>query len=357
MTQEILAEKKGGVGHIVLNRPQALNALNYEMITAMHAALDDFESDDAVKMVLVTSASDKAFCAGGDVKSIAIAAKEHRDVGGDPSAFQEFFRAEYELNTKIHTYEKPYVSVISGICMGGGMGISMHGSHRILTENASFAMPEVKIGFFPDVGGGALLSRMDGGFGLYLGLTGAHINAADMMYLKLGTHYMDVKGVDHLIEKLVTLDWSRSETLSVLNSTLANYSEDTVPMSDLAPLKDDIKQSFDPDSLDKILERLNSHEQDWAVKASKALQKACPLSVQIAYAHYLASKGREFEEIIIDEYRLSQFFMHEGEFYEGVRALLIDKDNAPQWTTSYGEDPQEIYTHALESFDGDDLDV
>jgi enoyl-CoA hydratase len=357
MTDNILFEKRGGVGHIILNRPEALNALNLDMIEAMHDVLDDCAADDDVYIVLVTSASEKAFCAGGDVKSIALASKAHQDEGGDSDAFEYFFRREYELNTKIHNFEKPYVSIISGICMGGGMGISMHGSHRILTENASFAMPEVKIGFFPDVGGGDILSRMDGGFGLYMGMTGARIKADDMMYLKLGTHFIDINGVDHLVDHLSSLKWARADVTSVLNSNLSNYCEANMEKSGFYSIKEDIKLTFDPDGVESILSRLKDHDADWAKDAYKAISTACPLSIQIAYDHTLNSKGKAFEEIMINEYRLSQYFMHQPEFFEGVRALLIDKDQSPKWSTSFDAMPEDVYQSALSSFEGSDLEI
>jgi len=346
MTEHIQSEIKGGVGHITLNRPEALNALTLDMIEALDACITDYAEDGNVKMVLVTSASEKAFCAGGDVKAVAVASKAHNDGASvGETLFSTLFRKEYELNTKIHNFEKPYVSIIGGLCMGGGVGISAHGSHRILTKNASFAMPEVKIGFFPDVGVAHLLSNMKTGMGEYLGLTGARINADDMMYLGLGTHMIDEEGVSHLIENLTSLDWSRADTNSLLNSTLVNYCENYAGASDLEARASNVVAQFSKGALSDILPVLDN------------LEALCPLSLKITFDHIKNAKGKALEEVIVKDYRLSQFFMRHPDFYEGVRALLIDKDNAPKWTSSFDAIGDDIYTQAINAFEGEDLDV
>ena len=327
------------------------------MIEALSKHLDVFERDPNVHVILLTSASEKAFCAGGDVKSIAIAAHEHQTAGGDPQVFQDFFRHEYMLNTRIFNCEKPFVSLIDGICMGGGVGLSMHGSHRVITERASFAMPEVKIGFFPDVGGGYLLSRLKQGMGAYLAMTGLRIGAADMMYLGLGTHFMDSGAIDHLVQNLITMDWGRSDVHSVLNATLSNYCEDQIPESSLSQHKGEINHVFQNEDFDHILSSLSEGKSDWSQDTLGMVNQACPLSARIAFDHIQACGGRDFEDVMIDEYRLSQFFMMQSDFYEGVRAVLIDKDHSAKWESRFETLDSKTYQDALSHFDGQDLAV
>ena len=355
MTDHIVFEKKGGIGHILLNRPEALNALTGEMIDAMDAALDECAADEDVKLVLVTSASEKAFCAGGDIKAMAEEAKAVHDGKAETGSYVDFFRREYALNTKIKRFEKPYVSIIDGLCMGGGVGISMHGSYRLVTENARFAMPEVKIGFFPDVGGGFLLSNMSGAMGTYLALTARTIKGADMMALGLGTHFMERPCIPHLIDNLLSLDWSRSDVSSVLQATLSNYCEDQVPSSDLMSEKGKIDDVFKGAPLDEALSTLRDAGDDWHSDTLKTIEGMCPLSVRVAFDHVQNSVGLEFEEVMIAEYRISQYMILQPDFYEGVRALLIDKDNNPQWSSDLTALPNDLYQKIQDEFSGEDL--
>lgn len=351
-TEHIKSKVERGVGEITLNRPEALNALTLEMIVEMDKCLEAFAEDKSVRIVLVTSNSDKAFCAGGDIKAVAKAAKELQEGTGDGELCNKLFRAEYQLNARIQHLQKPYISFIDGICMGGGMGISVHGSHRIVTERARFAMPEVNIGFFPDVGSGFALNRLPGEIGTWLAMTGSSISGGDMLKCKLATHFIDVDGIEPLLDNLRTADWQRADGTSIINAILANYCEENIDVhSDLEPMFSDIDRVFKGDTVDEIFRNLEAEGGDWAQDTLKQLRQACPISVVIALAHIRASQDKDFDDVMAAEYKLSRFFMEHPDFYEGVRAALIDKDHAPQWSSAYKDLESFAYQYILDSYE------
>jgi len=319
---DIQFEVRGRAGFVTLNRPQALNALTLPMIEAMDARLAAWATDPAVDAVVARGAGDRAFCAGGDVRAIWQAGKD-----GD-ALTRDFFRAEYRLNRRIKVFAKPYVALIDGITMGGGVGVSVHGSHRVATERTLFAMPETRIGLFPDVGASHFLPRLEGKLGLYLGLTGARLRAADALYTGIATHYVDGA-------RLPELEAALAEVLAGgagadVDAALAGFTSDPGP-APLAEHRAAIDRCFASVTVEGIIAALEDEGGDWAETALKALRAASPTSLKITVEELRRGARLEFDGSMSMEFRLSQACLARHDSYEGIRAAVIDKDNAPQW--------------------------
>ena len=310
-TDEILFERRGAAGLITLNRPKALNALTHGMAVAMHAQLKRWAADDAVGCVVVQGAGERAFCAGGDIRTLYDSGK-----AGTPYAL-EFYRDEYLLNAFIKHYPKPYIALVSGIVMGGGVGVSVHGSHRIADETTLFAMPETGIGLFPDVGGSFFLPRLPGELGMYLGLTGARLKAADALYAGVATHFVPAAQRPALIERL-----ARS------NIAIASASPGPAPLSDLRGKIDTI---FSARSVEAILERLERDGSDWALDTAATIRTKSPTATKLAFRQIREGKTKDFDDCMRMEFRMVNRVIAGYDFYEGVRATIIDKDGAPKW--------------------------
>ena len=318
---EILFDVEGSAGVITLNRPQVLNALTFDMVRQMDRQLAIWAKDPAIRVVMITGAGDKAFCAGGDIKSVAQAIKNG---GRDRAAAADFFRAEYTLNYRIFTYPKPYISLINGIVMGGGKGVSAHGSHRVVTENTVFAMPEATIGFFPDVGGGYFLPRCPGQTGLYLALTSKRIKTFDTLYIGFATHVVPWA-------KMAELRAAIAAAPENLEKTLKHFSTAPAPVSELAPYRAKIDKYFAYDRVEEIFAALERDASSWALETLKTMQHVSPSSLKIALKQIRLGAKMDFAQVMTMEYRLSQACLDRPDFYEGVRAALIDKDRKPHW--------------------------
>ena len=318
---EVLFNVEGSAGVITLNRPQVLNALTFNMVREMDRQLVAWSMDPGIKVVMITGAGDKAFCAGGDIKSVAQAVKNG---GKDRAEAAEFFRAEYTLNHRIFTFPKPYISLINGIVMGGGKGVSAHGSHRIVTENTVFAMPEATIGFFPDVGGGYFLPRCPGQTGTYLALTSKRIKTFDTLYIGFATHFVP-------LAKLAALRAAIAAAPENLEKALKQFSSEPAPESELVPYRAKIDKYFAYDRVEEIFVALERDASPWALETLKALQAVSPSSLKIGLKQIRLGAKMDFAEVMTMEYRLSQACLNRPDFYEGVRAALIDKDRRPRW--------------------------
>lgn len=338
---ELLSEIKGTIGWITLNRPKALNALSLNIIREMSHLLHQWEGNPAVKAIVIQGAGDKAFCAGGDVKAVYEA-----KISGDLQTCDTFFREEYTLNTHIHEYKKPYVALIDGIAMGGGLGISINGSHRIVTEKALLAMPETGIGFFPDVGATTFLIQAPGSIGLYLGLTGYRLSPQDALWAKLATHFMPsakLQDLKHSIEKGTSLE----EALSI-------YGTQPQEKGFLEHHATQIDDHFHKLSLEEIMESLSQDPSPFAQNTLHTLRSKSPTSVAVVFRQ-LREVGPplSFRERMKLEFRLSQHFVQGHDFAEGVRAVLVDKDHLPRWKPATLEEanPQPYFgslgTHEL----------
>jgi enoyl-CoA hydratase len=332
-TDDILIEKRGALGLITLNRPKALNALTEPMVDAMQIALLAWAQDPEVRAVAIRGVGGRAFCAGGDIRLM----HELGTTGRLDEALR-FWASEYRLNAFIHNFPKPYIALIDGIVMGGGVGVSLHGSHRLAGPNYLFAMPEVGIGFFPDVGASYALPRLPGATGAWLAITGDRIRRADALALGLATHSIAAGSEDAIIAAL--------ETGEGIESIAARHGE--APGD--APHLDkrfEIDRHFSRDSIAEVVASLERSDESFAVAALATMRTKSPMSMAIALEQVKRGRSLSFQEAMVMEFRIVSRITRDPDFYEGVRALIIDKDNAPVWqpSTIAALDPARIAAH------------
>ncbi len=313
---EIAFEENGPAGIITLTREAALNALTHTMINGISSALDRWETDPAIRHIAIR-ARGRAFSAGGDLLDLY-------KQGQTGDHHFTFFQDEYRLNACFGIFPKPIIALIDGIVMGGGVGISVHGRYRVMTENAVFSMPEVGIGFFPDVGGSYFLSRLPNRMGLYLGLTGARIRAADARQAGIATHIVCAERLPEL-EAALAAGGDAGELLERFDQP------DTVPDPKLDP--NEIERLFSGSTLLEIIDTLENASGDSEVAASalKAIRRAAPLSVAVAFRQIQEGGARSLAECMQMEYRILYRMLQASDFYEGIRAVIVDKTNDPKW--------------------------
>jgi enoyl-CoA hydratase len=320
---EIIFERRGAAGVVTLNRPKALNAVTHEMVRALRAQLDAWADDPAITRVVVTAAGDHAFSAGGDIRALTDLGK----AGRHDEALQ-FWRDEYPLNAAIKNYRKPYVALIDGVVMGGGVGVSVHGSHRVAGDRFSCAMPEVGIGFFPDVGATWFLPRMPGEVGTYCALTGNRFGIGDALGAGIATHRIPSARFPALLEGL-------SGTVSV-DAVLAAFAE-SVDEGPILQRRAAIDRLFKGDRVEDILAALDQEaafgrvDADWAGRTAHTIRAKSPVSLKLALAQVRRDGLFDFEACMRIEFRIVSRVIHGHDFYEGVRAVIVDKDNRPQW--------------------------
>jgi enoyl-CoA hydratase len=313
---EVLFEQRGATGVITLNRPKALNALTHGMCLKMKAQLDRWEKDASIGSVVIRGAGERAFCAGGDIRALYDSGKAQTSYAFD------FYRDEYILNAAIKHFPKPYLALINGIVMGGGVGVSVHGRHRIVSENVTFAMPETGIGLFPDVGGSYFLPRCPGQVGMYLALTGARLKTADTLYAGIATHFVPAAKWDALLAELANG--------ASPGDVLASLSE-AVPDGYLSENRNAIDRTFAGNSVEEILSALDAEHTDWADDTAKAIRAKSPTSLKITFRQIRNGAGLAFDDCMRMEWRMANRIIAGHDFYEGVRATILDKDGAPQW--------------------------
>ncbi|GAB4223987.1 MAG: enoyl-CoA hydratase/isomerase family protein [Gammaproteobacteria bacterium] len=319
----VLSGTHGQLGQITLCRETAMNALNHEMILEITRQLRAWESDNTIKAVIMRSSQEKAFCAGGDIRQLYQAGKSN-----DPRVL-DFFRDEYNLNYYIHHYPKPYIALINGVVMGGGVGISIHGSQRIAAEKITFAMPETGIGFFPDIGGSYFLARCPGETGYYLGLTGDRINTAEALALGIVTHHIPRAQWDAFIQGLLDHAWQDNPHQEVA-AVACYYHQDCID-NHVEQKHHKINQWFAQVSLDAIIHALKNADDELAHTIQKTLQAKSPLSLSVVFEQLHRGKHMTLAECLAMEFTLVQHFLAGHDFYEGVRSVIIDKDQQPQW--------------------------
>jgi enoyl-CoA hydratase len=314
---EVIVERRHGAGVVILNRPHALNALTLRMVREIAAALDDFERDVSIERVIVRAAGERAFSAGGDVRWLY-----ERGRAGDYAAQSAFFREEYALNARIKRYRKPYVALLDGLAMGGGVGVSLHGAHRVATERASLAMPEVGIGFFPDVGATWALPRVPHRIGVAMAAAGLRANAADMAALGLATAYVESARLPAL-----------AEALERPGPTAAIIGEFTVPPppSPLMTHAAAIERAFATAEVASVEAALRADGSTFAQGLIDTMATKSPTSLAIALKQMQVGASMSFEDAMRVEFRIVTRICRGHDFYEGVRAALVDKDNRPQW--------------------------
>lgn len=316
-TSDIRFAVEGGIAFVTLSRPKALNALTLEMIRAYYAHLVPWAKDPAIRAVVIEGEGDRAFCAGGDVRAI------YDSVKTTPSDLNRvFFWEEYHLNRLVHRLGKPHIALLDGVTMGGGLGLSVHGACRIATERTLAAMPETGIGLFPDIGATWFLNRCPGKMGLYLALTGARVRAADALHVGFATHYAPSAALDGFKHDLVAG--------TDVDAALRKIAADPGP-APLAQVRDEIDRTFAGDSVEAILAALEADGSDWAMQTLKTLRSKSPTSMKVTFEQLRRGAGRSIEDVLMMEYRMTQAFMAGHDFFEGIRALLVDKDQSPKW--------------------------
>jgi enoyl-CoA hydratase/carnithine racemase len=321
--QDVLSEIDGYAGVIILNRPKALNALSLSMIREITRLLIQWKDDPEIRIIIIKSSSDKAFCAGGDVRSVYDARLK-----GDEDYMVAIFQEEYLLNFMIHMYPKPYVALIDGIAMGGGLGISIHGSHRIVTERSVLAMPEVNIGFFPDVGASYFLNRCPGETGTFLGVLGESITAEDALYAGLATHRLasfDIPG----IYQALTVAQSSAEVDDILQDAAGGQSD-----CFLQTHRNLIDRCFGFNTVEEIFEALQQESNPVVREWLKGSLNKSPISLKLALALLRRTKSMSLREVLTLDFQISRHCVEAPDFFEGIRALLVDKDQNPVWHPS-----------------------
>ena len=314
---EVLFARKGHAGIITINRPKALNAVTLGIVRAMQAQLEAWAEDDRVRWVIIKAAPGRAFSAGGDVRQLY-----EWGAARDPMAYT-FYAEEYALNTFIKRFPKPYIAFVDGIVMGGGVGVSVHGSHRVMGSDLMFAMPETGIGLIPDVGGTYFLPRLPGETGIYLGLTGMRVGQGDALALGIATHAVPSRRFAVLENAL--------HTTGALDTLIANFSAPP-PTGKIADLRAAIDRCFSAGSLEEIIARLqNDDMQPFGSDTAKLLRTKSPTSLKITLRQLREGAKLEFEDCMKLEFRIVSRILEAKDFFEGVRAVIIDKDNAPKW--------------------------
>ncbi|CAN7167214.1 enoyl-CoA hydratase/isomerase family protein [Rhizobium rhizogenes] len=336
---EVIIERRGSAGLIRLNRPQALNSLTLPMIRAIASALDDFATDPSVASVIIKGEGERAFCAGGDIRLLHQSGKEKSD------GAETFWREEFLLNHAIAHYPKPYVALMDGITMGGGVGLSAHGSHRVVTERTRLAMPETGIGYFPDVGATWLLSHMPGETGTWMGLIGLAVNAADALHAGLADHAVTSSDLQVLVEAIAALPATASPT--DVHRAIAGLTLDT-GASHLATGQDMIDRAFAYDTVEDILRALAQEPDEFAAETAEAIRTRSPTSLKLTLR--LLRVGRvsaSLAECLNRELGACLGILYNPDFYEGVRAAVIDKDRNPKWSPASLADVEDA---AIERF-------
>lgn len=334
MTDQVLTFIENTIGRIRLNRPKAIHALTPEMCEAINTALLAWRSDDSVTAVMIDHVEGRGFCAGGDIALIANSAKS------DCVEAERFFHLEYQMNHLLFVYDKPIVAFIDGIVMGGGVGISLPARYRVATERTNFAMPETGIGLFPDVGGGWYLPRLPGRVGAWLAATGARIDGADCAAIGIATHYIPSETVDDVKARIV------ADPANL--ATILNASTQTPPPSKLEAARPDIDRLFASNKAEEIVAALDADGSEWAAKQRATLATKSPQTIKVAMRQLIEGAAQpDFAANMAMEYGLACAIIRRPDFVEGVRALIFDKDNKPQWNPATLEEVSDAMIDAI----------
>ncbi len=323
-TGDLIVRSEGALGVITLNRPRTINALTYDMLRGVNTALDVFETDSSIGMVLIEGNGERGFCAGGDIRGLYDSIREGGNLG------KAFWRDEYIMNARIASYPKPYIAYMDGMVMGGGVGLAAHGRHRILTERTQLAMPEVGIGFFPDVGGTWLLAKAPGELGTYFGLTGQPMNAADALRCRLGDVFITTARWAEARAALTRLGADVNN--GMVRGVLAHYASPK-QQGPVEQHKELIDRVFAFDTVEEILAALLSDVSDFALKTRQTMLEKSPTSLKVTLRLLRAARAsKTLDECLIREYGAALEVFVSRDFPEGIRAAVIDKDRQPKWS-------------------------
>ena len=333
---EMIKGTNGNIGHIILNKPKALNAINIEMIDAIEAALDECEKNIEIKCVFISGNGGKAFCAGGDVVGLYNSMQETKP-NEIPETAAKFFTKEYKMDYRLHSFPKPIIAWGDGIVMGGGIGIMSACSHRITTEKSMLAMPEVTIGLYPDVAASWFFNRMPGNLGLFLGLTGARMNGADAIFCKLADYFLASEQQEILLTELKQSSWKNpNEEIDVIIKKLENLTAVDEPASNLIENFDEINWLMDGYDIEEIVENFIPYESEsiWLNKSKRGFLAGCPVTYRLVFEQIKRAKYLNLKQVFDMELIISTRCAMNSDLGEGIRALLIDKDGKPNWSVS-----------------------
>ncbi|MDA7027948.1 enoyl-CoA hydratase/isomerase family protein [Bacillus sp. CLL-7-23] len=328
MSDDVLCSvNQHGTATIALNRPKALNSLTYDMVRVIGDKLLEWKTDDNVAVVVIKGAGSKGLCAGGDIKTL-YEARSSKQALHDA---ERFFEKEYEVDMAVYRFPKPIIACLDGIVMGGGVGLTYGASHRIVTERTKWAMPEMNIGFFPDVGAAYFLNKAPGYAGRYLALTASVIDGADVLYMNGADVYMESRALEQLMKKLEHTNWNHEKVKEKLNQIIKEFQTEPPQESKLSSYQKEIDYHFRFDLLEEILQSLESAGSDFSVNVKKLLLSKSPFSLKIALKQLADGKQKTIEECFAKDLLLAKNFLRHRDFYEGVRSVLIDRDQSPNY--------------------------
>lgn len=328
MTNEVLfSANDNGVATITLNRPKALNSLSYEMVKELGQKLEEWQTDDSICLVVLNGAGEKGFCAGGDIKAL------YQSNSSD-AAYQDakqFFKVEYEVDRLIYTFPKPIIACLDGIVMGGGVGLAYGASHKIVTERTKWAMPEMNIAFFPDVGAAYFLNKAPGYLGRYLALTASVITAADILYIKAADIYMTQDALGEFILAVNETNWHGRSIENTLQDLIESYVSSPNEESQLHNQEELINEHFAFNTIEDIILSLEEKGDAFAEETKKTILSKSPFSLKITLKQLIDGENKTIEECLATDLTLATNFMKHHDFFEGVRTVLIDKGQTPQY--------------------------
>lgn len=330
--EPVLFHVQQGVGWITLNRPKVLNSLNTEMVESISEQMEAWKEDKQVALVCIVGAGEKGLCAGGDIRELY----DHRSEGIEKHA-ERFFATEYWMDYDFWTFPKPVLAYMDGVVMGGGVGITMGASHRIVTEKTKWAMPEMNIGFFPDVGSSYFFNQLPGSLGKYLALTSSVIKAGDLMELGYADYYIHQDDWPQIVQNINEKQWTTENVQEGLNALLSAYARSDYGASLLKEKKQQIDTHFSFSTVEEIvnsLEKASVDKEDWENKTKELLETKSPTSLKVTLKQQLKGAELTYSECLKMELDMAMNFMQYDDFYEGVRAVLVDKDQSPSWNPS-----------------------
>lgn len=327
MEEVLITKNDNGLGIITLNRPHALNALTYDMITTIWDTLKKWEKDDDISLIMFDGAGDRAFCAGGDIKAV-YESRYNPELNGK---VEKFFEVEYGLDSYIYTYSKPIISNLDGIVMGGGVGLVNGTDYRIITENTLWAMPEMSIGFFTDVGAAYFFNRAPGYVGRYLALTANSIKGKDVIYIKAADALIETEQLDDFFNEVKQMDWNNTNVDNTLNKLINTYDKQQLHKSELAKFEQKINEHFKYETVEQIIESLKNDDDDFAQETKKTMLSKSPFSLKITLKQQIDCADMSIEQCLKVDTILANNFLKHDDFYEGIRSVLIDRDNNPQY--------------------------
>lgn len=328
MAEVIFSKENNGLGIITLNRPKSLNALSYNMIQLIRKQLKEWENDNHVSLVMIEGAGNRAFCAGGDIKALYEAKQNallHHDV-------KNFFEEEYELDLSIYNYSKPIIVNMDGIVMGGGVGLANGASHRIVTENTRWAMPEMTIGFFTDVGAAYFFNKAPGYIGRYLALTANSIQGRDVIYIKAADALIPSEKLNKFFNDVKEYEWNDRNVTVALNKLINKYDKQDDYKLQLENVVDQINEHFKYETVEEIIDSLSKSNDEFAQETKRTLLSKSPVSLKVTLKQQIDYANKSIEQCLAIDTIIANNFMNHDDFYEGIRSVLIDRDNNPQYT-------------------------